>query len=354
MPARRVFLIESLDAAGAGVADARAHLEALECAGCPGRAVAVERRTMREPRAEDSPAVRGRVPIIHERDQLLAAIASSHADFILLASSRAGGGTAARWLPPGMRARWWPTGISVADEGPEALGAGRAHELACVASGASGLGHDPGPFVGLEWSVVDGPRASRARLSLWDGDYVLVPTPLSGRAGEEAVRAFASVAEEWDSLDLVVLSHPQEEFALLARELGIATRVHFAGPAPREAEYAWYGAASAMLLGTQGAVSGGLVLRVLASGCPMLPLGHDDVSRTLRGWLEYHGLTATLPTELPGGSGLELGRTLERDARIEEAVERGRSFAAMHRVDLLGPRLAASLAAELDDHSQAA
>jgi hypothetical protein len=345
---RRVFLIESLDAAGTGLGDARAHLEALECAGHPGRAVAVERRVDREPRDPDAAVSRGRVAVIHERAQLLAALGSAHADFVVVASAATGGGAVAGWLPAGLPARWWPTGLAAPEDDSTVTGRVAGAGLAPLGGG------DAGPFAGLEWSVVDGPRAARSRLALWDGDYVLVPSAFAGRAGEEALRAFAAVAGDWDSIDLVVLAHPQDDFAALARELGVGTRVHFAGPSPREAEYAWAGAASALMLATEGAISGGLVLRALASGCPVLPLGDDVPGLALRDWLERSGLIATRAAGVPGGAGLELARILDRDRPVEQTIERGRALAAIQRVDRLAPRLAAALATDLEDRSQAA
>jgi hypothetical protein len=354
MTAPRVFLIESLDAAGTALADARARLEALECAGFSARAVAVDLGPEHVLRREEVEGGRGRVALIRERGQLLAALAASRAELVLVASAERGGGIAARWLTPGLTARWWPTGIHPRDNAEAAVRRPGDAALPCLTGAHAGEALDPGPTAGLDWSVLDGPRAKRARLSLWDGDYVLVPAPLTGRAGEETLRAFAAVAKDRTALDLVVLAHPQLEFAEFARRLGMGARVHFAGPAPREAEFAWTAAASAAVLGTAEPISGGLVLRALGSGCPLLPAGPDGASRLLRGWLERRGLLAAAPDALPGGAALELERMLERDTAVEQALARGQAIAALQRVDVFAPRLAAALAAPADGRSEAA
>src|SRR5207253_4515515 len=82
------------------------------------------------------------------------------------------------------------------------------------------------------------PRAGHA-LPLWDGPYLLVPHTAAGGGLEAALPAFAAAALSADTLDLVVLGDPDAAVEQRARQLGIGTRVHFAGPAARGAEWPW-------------------------------------------------------------------------------------------------------------------
>ena len=130
---------------------------------------------------------------------------------------------------------------------------------------------------------------------------------------------------------------------VLARQLGIGTRVHFVGSAPREAEYAWLGAAAATVLAGDAPISAGLVLRALACGSPVLPIGSRGHAARVRAWLEkQHGRA------LPAGEGharpaAELEWWVERGAAVGEAIGRGRALAARHEPEALAARLADAL-----------
>ena len=81
------------------------------------------------------------------------------------------------------------------------------------------------------------------------------------------------------------------------------------------------------------AVSGGLVLRVLASGVPLLPVG--DAAVPIATWLAAHGACAH-----PGASLAEaLASALARDEATRHAVQCGRETAHEHDRDALTERL---------------
>lgn len=120
---------------------------------------------------------------------------------------------------------------------------------------------------GPTWGV-DAMRATRGRLGLWDGDYVLSPVPLHSRHGAALLGAVRRLGEKMPQLDLVVLGPEQAALRRGSEELGISARVHFAGAAPREAEWAWLEHASAIVLMPPTRVSPGLILRSWAVGLP--------------------------------------------------------------------------------------
>jgi len=117
------------------------------------------------------------------------------------------------------------------------------------------------------WGV-DPRRAGRSRLALWDGNYVLCPTAVDETCGSALLAAFARVGEERPQLDLVVLADPQRHLLHVAERLGIAARVHFAGLATRDAEWAWLAHAGAVAMVPGAPVSPGLMLRSWATGRP--------------------------------------------------------------------------------------
>jgi hypothetical protein len=266
--ARRVLLIEHLDATGAAAADARQHAAALRAAGyeVEGLVLDGQRRVDLLFPARDRSTGAGFDFLAHDGSGTLAArVRASRAPLVLWASAAPGGGEAARTLPAGTNALWWPTGHA-----PSSAATGPLLSLdAGLAPVGGSLGVDELP--------------ARRRLSLWDGPFVLVPSLPAARTAEAIVDAFASEADGVDEVDLVVLDHPDPGMERLARRAGVAQRVHFVGPAPREAEHAWLGTAVLALVGGDAALSGGLVLRALASGCPLLPAG--EAAAPIADWL---------------------------------------------------------------------
>src|SRR5262249_8371676 len=130
-------------------------------------------------------------------------------------------------------------------------------------------------------------RVKGARLSLWDGPYALVASPLRAADLGHLFDGFARAADRRDEVDLVVLDHPDAELEALARSAGIAQRVHFVGPAPREAERAWLQHARLAFVGLLRPLGAGLALRALALGCPLLPVG--AAAEPVRAWLAARG-----------------------------------------------------------------
>src|SRR5262249_34940349 len=122
----------------------------------------------------------------------------------------------------------------------------------------------------LGWSDADGLGSRRPGLPLWDGDLVLSLDGLAHGHGGATIDAFARVADEWSGVDLVGLSAPTQALQSRTRAAGIEMRVHHVGPAPRLAESSWLSQASAAILSDGPRLSAGLVLRVLAAGCPLL------------------------------------------------------------------------------------
>jgi hypothetical protein len=343
--APRVLLVESLDAAGSDRLDARERCAAL-------RALrAVVRVAVLGPRGADAGpgagAAMAAAGAFAEWDagplgfaRLREFTRKGRFDLVLVASAAPGGGPVALALPREAPVVWWPTGVAPAPGWRARLGFHRAPARPPLAEVA---GPDPQAPTGLAWSTVGSRKAGRGGLTLWDGEYLLAPLPLAGEDGSRLLAAFAGLADQWCGLDLVVLGEPRAEFEREARARGVGPRVHFAGPAPREAEWAWWAHAAGAVLAGAGAVSGGLVLRGLRSGCPMLAAQSDAPGAAIRAWLERTGCTAVRGTE--GGRGLvaALTRVLERGPAVMDAVARGRSLAAAHGEDRLPARLAAAL-----------
>lgn len=268
--AARVVLVEELDALGAAPADARARRTALRHAGVSAALAVLEsadapwRHTATPPEpsrddattfTDDDAGRRALQRWLRERDDAL----------VLWAS--AGAARTARSFDLRGDVRWWPTGLGTT---PADVPSMLRH---VPARGA----HDP-----FEWNLVEPDKLQRVRLSLWDGPYVLAPVPLQGRAGEAALEAFASVAADRDAIDLVVLAHSQPGFEKLAHRLGVGMRVHFVGPAPREAEIAWLQNAAAAVVAGADPLACGLPLRTMACGCP--PLVADGGAAALAAW----------------------------------------------------------------------
>jgi hypothetical protein len=342
MNSPRVLLVESLDAAGGDRADARERCAVLRGLGAVVR-VAVVHAGDATPgiEAQAAMATSGAFAEWDDRPAGLARLRefAREGDFdaILLAAA-GGGGAVARALRSDVPVHWWPTGVSPAPGWGARLALGRGPALPALAGGTAAA--ESGTPSGFAWSSLSARPAGRGRLTLWDGEYLLSPLPLAGEGGRRLLQAFAALDEEWCGLDLVVLSEPQPAFEREARARGVAARVHFVGPAPREAEWAWWAHARGAVIGGAGAVSGGFLLRGLSVGCAMMVLRPDATGAAIEAWLEGRG---ALCRAAAGGDEMTLARLLARGEAVEAAVARGRSLAAEHD----GGRLALKLAAAL-------
>lgn len=343
MSSPRVLLVESLDAAGGDRADARERCAVLRGLGAVVR-VAVVHAGGAAPgiEAQAAMATSGAFAEWDDRPAGLARLREfareGRFDAILVAAAAGGGGAVARALRTEAPVHWWPTGLSPAPGWGERLALGRGPALPVLAGGAAAA--DTDTPTGFAWSSVSARPAGRGRLTLWDGEYLLSPLPLAGEGGRRLLQAFAALDEEWCGLDLVVLSDPQPAFEREARARGVAPRVHFVGPAPREAEWAWWAHARGAVIGGGGAVSGGFLLRGLSVGCPMMVLRPDATGAAIDAWLERRG---ALCRATAGGDEATLARLLARGDAVEASIARGRTLAAEHD----GGRLAVKLAAAL-------
>lgn len=333
----RVLLVEHLDAMGAAPADARLRTALLRACGATVRVALLE-----PPREEDLEVDRGaptRTPrLACDRAglrALAAVIAEARPDLLLWACASEGGGTAARIVPHGQRAMWWPTGF-----GDPLAGAGPLAALGAAHEGDA-----------LAWCATEPLRAGRGQLPLWDGDYVLVPQPLAGLAGVRALEWYAEAAYDRAELDLVVLAQAQPEFERHAERLGIGLRMHFVGPAPRDAELAWVHGASVAMLAGDAAISGGFVLRALAGGCPLLAIGDGAPMRALARWLEQRGC-ALADSDADSAAALE--QALERTAATERVRVAGRAAAATQVRERLVAPLEAALRIALSEREDRA
>lgn len=336
MSGPRVLLVDDLDAAGAEIGDARERAQALRSVGATVRAVAFHRepasepnaraaRSSRAPRGKSSPQAIARLRTGAEGYAALRTLArDGRFDLAVVASPAEDGGRIARALPRTMETRRIRTGFAPEHGWFERLRAG----------GADGGRPTVAPTLG--GSTMDPSDRRPGQLPLWDGEFVLAPAALGGRAGEALLDAFAMLARSHDELDLVVLAHPQAAWEKTARARGIGTRVHFVGPAPRAAEWGWWSQAVAGVPAGPDALSGGLLLRALAAGCPLIAIGVDPVPAALGAWLEGSGLALG-----PRDEAVEkiLLRAARRDGATTAAIARGREVAAAHAVGSLVERL---------------
>jgi hypothetical protein len=319
-----------IDALGSADADARVRAQAMRRAGPAVRATALPWRTPAERHESAEP------PSLAEREERFRravhnACAAFSPECVVLAASEPVAARLKAHVPRETPLRWWPT--AVLD-----LAARNGSPLAPLALAARGAGdaRDETALPALDVAVIRAPRSGE-RVSLWDGDYVLVPGPLGDADGREILKSFAHVDEA--ALDLVVLAAPQPEFIALARELGIGARVHFADPAPRDAELTWLGGATAAVLPSADAVSAGLVCRALACGAPLLTVGHTPLPTRLSAWLAARGCSAAPP----GSLAMRLEHVVARGLDVERAVATGRSLAAHHDASGAGLSLAGRL-----------
>jgi hypothetical protein len=229
----------------------------------------------------------------------------------IVASAAGGGGEPASWIPRTVPAWWWPTAIG---GGARGFGFRRRLLPPLVPSWSSALDAGlPGPA----------PPLGTAQ-SLWDGPYVLCPQPLGARSRGAVLEAFAGVASGEEALDLVVLGDPDPPVAHRARELGVGTRVHFAGPAARGAEWPWLACARAMVVAGESVLPAGLVWRALAAGCPVLAHGARGAAAEIASWLTAQRLAWTHDR----GFAAALAAAIERPAALEPVLARGRARAA--------------------------
>ncbi|MFN8586460.1 MAG: hypothetical protein U0704_01570 [Candidatus Eisenbacteria bacterium] len=321
----RVLLVEHVDATGAAPADARARAVACRAAGVATEVLVLDGRPSEDPLFPVHAAPSGTTIDVFGDDaagraRLAARVRASRADLVLWASAAPGGGPRAAEVIGARPARWWASGHP-----GERATAGALPAL------------DPAfaPAGGSAW---DAERVPRGRLALWDGPFALVPTRPGIASARLLFDAFAQACRDREELDLVVLDHPRPELEALARAAGIGLRVHFVGPAPREAEHAWLAMARAALVAGEAPLSGGMLLRALGAGLPVLALG--PAARAIGEWLAAGGAgpAAHLTAEALGDA--------RRRARPRVAQSpwraRARVAAAAHRPDALAARLAAA------------
>jgi len=172
-------------------------------------------------------------------------------------------------------------------------------------------------------------RGISARSSLWDGRYLVVPGADAEAGVPAAIDAFAGLASDHATLDLVVLGPRAERDAALARRLGVHSRVHWAGWAPLRAECAWLAGASAVLLAGPAAADASLVVRALGAGSPIAVTGEGAVERSLVAWLGEH-------EAIPASA--SLARLLAGGEPVKRACARGAEIAGGHEWAALAAR----------------
>lgn len=322
-PQPRILMVEHLDATGSSASDLRQRAQILKGLGAEVRMMALTTETA-DFDLQHGTTERGLQGIerLHEErggDVVRRAAAQWRADAVVWVSATPGAGDAARWLGPRMDAWWWPSGWSAA------RGTGTLPALA------------PGLTPG-EAFVMESERPRGPRLSLWDGPYALVASPLRATDLAAVIDGFARAEDQRDEVDLVVLDDPDPEFESLVRTAGIVQRVHFVGRATREAEGAWFKHARIVFVGLERPLSAGLVVRALAAGCPVLPVGAPTTP--VAAFLREHGAAW-------GREGLSrlgwdtVAAALHRTPAVETAIARGRAFAeaanGVHLVNRLSP-----------------
>jgi len=336
----RILLLDVLDATGSDIGDARDRAALLRATGARVTALAIGHHLDAEARGlgRDSLISEPGAPALRAA-RLLAT--SARFDHAIVAGAEPRGGAVGRSLPPELPASWWPTGLE-----PEAGWLGRlarslgGRELPTLFGQRAGDSSTTVPA--LAGCCIDPPASRRATLPLWDGEIVLAPEGFAEPHGPLVWSAFAAPAEEWSELDLVTWSHPRPADEELARRLGAASRVHPVGPPPRMAEWAWWSQARAVILTGSGPLSGGLVLRALATACPILFVGDEEGFGGLARDLRERGCS-WLVTRDARVIADELARLLRRGPEVVAAIERGRIVAAHHDRPALERRLAAAL-----------
>jgi len=306
---RRILLVEHLDAIGSSLTDLKPRAQVLRNMGFDVRMAAIAAEG--EGDLQHGNAERRQTGIEHYDEArgtelVRRAIETWNVDAVVWASSAPGGGEAAGQLRSSRPAWWWPSGWSTSrTSGP-----------------LPRLAPELGPG---DACVVEGERPKSARLSLWDGPYALVASPLKPADAEHLFDGFARAADQRDEIDLVLLDHPDPELESLARTAGISQRVHFVGPAPREAEHAWLQHARVTFVTLQRPLAAGLVMRTLAGGCPLMAVG--QAAEPVRTWLGIQGITWGKPdrSRLAWDT---VAEALARTPAVEAAIARGRACAA--------------------------
>lgn len=334
----RVLLVETLDAIGADAADARDRVALLRSAGASVVPLAVV-----ESRA---PGRAGGESFVVEagpdaRAALRTLLRDDRYDRIVLASATPGGGALASLLPAGTAAFWWPTGLAAEPVGSPLVGllgrfTGR-RRLTSLWTGA-----DPAVEHSLAGAGVEQNEARRVALPLWDGDVVVAPEGFDGAAGRVVLEAFASLAGDWTAVDVVAWTEAPVEGERHARRLGIEGRIHHAGAPSRMAEWAWWKHSQAVVLTGARAISRGLLLRALASGCPVLCVGRGRGLSAAVAHLSNQGCVRVVDPE-PQAVAAALAQLLSRDPQVENQVERARSLSSARTREALRDALAAWL-----------
>jgi hypothetical protein len=324
-PRIRVLLVEHVDACGAAPGDATERAAALRGCGATVEVAVLEDLPTEDllyPTCERAPRLlHSRHRGLRGREALRRQVAARDTDLVLWASAAPGGGDAAEQVCDGVPALWWPTGWAASD---------------AVHGELPGAFDPPDP---LAAQALPGGRVGRARLSLWDGPFVLAATPDSARTTVALIEAFAEAVRARDEVDLVLLAERDPRTASHAAALGIGARVHWVGRAPREAENCWLQTAAAVVLDGGAAVAGSLVLRACAVGAPLLVAG--ERGSALAAALAAAGLAAAA-----GADAAALAAVLDGTPAVVAALARARDRAAAHDEATLG-RAAATLLARV-------
>lgn len=330
----RVLLIEQIDAIGAAPGDGAARASALRAAGARVELAILEREGSNDllhAHLERAPR------LVHTRhsgaralESLAAIVRESDAERIVWASAQPGGDPAAGQVLGGREARWWRTGLA-----------------------ARGAAHGPLPAAtpdpaGWGDAAFEPARSPRMRLPLWDGPFVLALAPSTGEDLERLVAAFAEAAEDRDELELVILGDPHPRVTHVAARHDVLPRVHCVGRAPREAEACWLQTAACLVTSEESARSGGLLLRAMASGHPLLTVCKTD---PLHAAMQSHGLIAG---PAPASLGERLARALEGGDAVAAATARARAMAERQDADALRERAVGVLRALDAPHRRAA
>lgn len=321
----RVLLLEALDSVGGDAADARERAALLESAG----ATVVPLAVTDEPWRESSNGTRVIEAGPEVRASIRMATAGGRFHRAVVASATAGGGALAGLLPRDTPAFWWPTGLGpAAARGPLVRFVDRLcgrRRLPSLWAAPPGLADPaPDPLAGV---AIDSREAERPCLPLWDGEVVVVPEGFAGPSGRAVLEAFADLAGEDPAVDLVAWTDAPVEGETYARRLGIEGRVHHAGPPTRMAEWAWWKYSQAVLLTGTRPVSRGLLLRALASGCPVLAVARDgDFSAVVGSLARQRCARVVAPERRAVARALE--DLLARGPEVEEQIASARSFSA--------------------------
>jgi len=331
----RLLLVEQLDAIGASRSDVRPRAQILRHAGFDIHMLAIASEDDDDLQHGTSERAQPGLDCLSPREAAAGvsrAAAEWHADGIVWVSAASGGGELARSLRSRCPAWWWPSGWAATPQaGPLPA---CAPEL------------DPGDAAACETD-----RGRTSRLSLWDGPYALVATPMGAGEAELLFDAFARAADQRDEVDLVLLDRHDSALERIARSAGLEQRVHFVGRAPREAESAWLQNARVAFVTLAEPLSAGLVRRSLGVGCPLLAVG--ETAQPVSDWLRDHGASWSRP----GAGALawdSIADALHRTPAVGAAIQRGRALAAQGPAREVAAGLRAALAGAQSKRDRAA